>query len=160
MGTLRSGASFNCDPGFLAAQSQATVLSIHLVSTMLRSTALFALLCFPMIPACAQTPEPTLKERLFDGRIANIDTIGVRRFVEQTDSGRTDSAEVYFNVRGEPVAWRAWIGGDYFVFWEPYGRFSVSDSTLLALQVYQRERRLLEMLDGLELVEQAAKKPR
>ncbi|MBT8399360.1 MAG: hypothetical protein KJO98_02690 [Rhodothermia bacterium] len=127
---------------------------------MLRSAALFVVLCLPMISACAQTPEPTLKERLFEGRIAHIDTIGVQRFIEQIDSGRTDSAEVYYNVRGEPVAWRAWIDGDYFVFWEPYGRFAVSDSSLFALEVYQRERRLLEMLDGLELVEQAAKKSR
>lgn len=127
---------------------------------MFRLTLLFVLLCLSVMPACAQTPEPTLKERLFEGRIAPIDTIGVRRFVERTDSNRTDSAEVYFNVRGEPVAWRAWIGGNYFVFWEPYGRFTVTDSTLFALEVYQRERQLLEMLDGLELVEQAAKKPR
>lgn len=127
---------------------------------MLRSTLLLLPLCFSMIPACAQAPEPNLKERLFEGRIAHIDTIGVRRFVDRFDSGRTDSAEVYYNVRGEPVAWRAWIDGDYFVFWEPYGRFSVTDSTLFALEVYQRERKLLEMLDALELVEQAAKKPR
>lgn len=125
-----------------------------------RVIAVCACLLFATLSACAQTAEPTLKQRLFEGGIAHIDTIGVRRLVERVDSGRTDSAEVYFNVRGEPVAWRAWIDGDYYVYWQPYGRFSVSDSTLLALEVFQKDRRLLEMLDGLELVEQAAKKSR
>ena len=107
--------------------------------------------------ACAQNA-PSLQERLFSGQIAPIDTIGVRRFLDRVSDSRTDSAEVYFNVRGEPVAWRAWIDGTYFVYWQPYGRFSVNDTALMALEVFKQDRQLLEMLEGLELVEQAAKR--
>jgi len=123
--------------------------------------AIFAVLCTCLsIPASAQDNAPSLKERLFEGRINPIDTIGVRRFVEEVRPGKTDSAEVYFNNRGEPVAWRAWVDGSYYVYWEPYGRFEVSDSTLFALEVYMKNRTLLEMLEGLDLVEQAAKRHR
>ncbi|MDX1740412.1 MAG: hypothetical protein R3178_03925 [Rhodothermales bacterium] len=107
--------------------------------------------------ACAQN-SPSLEERLFSGQIGSIDTIGVRHFTDQVSDVRTDSAEVYFNVRGEPVAWRAWIDGEYFVYWQPYGRFAVNDTALIALDVFKKNRQLLEMLEGMELVEQAAKK--
>ncbi len=107
--------------------------------------------------ACAQD-SLSLEERLFSGQIQTIDTLGVRQFTDRVSETRTDSAEVYFNVRGEPVAWRAWIGDDYYVYWQPYGRFSVTDTTLVALQVFKENRQLLEMLEGLELVEQAAKR--
>ncbi len=101
---------------------------------------------------------PSLQERLFSGQILHIDTLGVRQYAERISEDRTDSAEVYFNIRGEPVAWRAWIDGTNYVYWQPYGRFEVSDTTLLALQVFKENRQLLEMLEGMELVEQAAKR--
>lgn len=107
--------------------------------------------------ACAQEA-PSLQERLFSGQIANIDTLGVRQYVERLSETRTDSAEVYFNIRGEPVAWRAWIDGTYHVYWQPYGRFIVTEDELAALEVFKQNRQLLEMLEGLELVERAAKR--
>lgn len=109
--------------------------------------------------ACAQDAT-SLEERLFSGQIAPIDTLGARQFAEQVSDSRIDSAEVYFNVRGEPVAWRAWIDGTYYVYWQPYGRFVVSDTALIALEVFKENRQLLELLEGLELVEEAAKRNR
>lgn len=124
---------------------------------MVRSLILTALCVCTSTGSLAQEKESSLKERLFENGIAPIDTIGVRRFVEEVSSGRTDSAEVYFDKSGEPSAWRAWVDGSYYVYWEPYGRFEVTDSALVALEVYKKHRRLLEMLEGLELVERAAK---
>ncbi len=123
--------------------------------------AALALMVIPAVTtgmgACAQNTT-SLQERLFSGQIAPIDTLGVRHYTDRVSEVRTDSAEVYFNVHGEPVAWRAWIDGTYYVYWQPYGRYSVSDTTLLALEVFKQNRQLLEMLEGLELVEQAAKR--
>ena len=110
------------------------------------------ILVFPVVAgigACAQE-KPSLETRLFSGEISSIDTLGVRQFVDEVSSSRTDSAEVYFNVRGEPVAWRAWIDGTYYVYWQPYGRFAVNDTTLVALEVFKENRQILEMLEGLE----------
>ncbi len=108
-------------------------------------------------PANAQQVTSRLEAVLMEGRLESIDSLGVRQFAEQVTDSRRDSAEVYYNVHGDPVAWRAWIDGQYHVYWQPYGRFRVSDSTLAALEVFKRERPLLEMLEALELVEQAAK---
>jgi hypothetical protein len=122
-------------------------------------TAMFLLFSLALtVSACAQGAVESLESRLFSGTIAPIDTLGVRVYTDQVSDSRTDSAEVYFNVRGEPVAWRAWIDGTYFVYWQPYGRYAVNDSTLLALDVFKQNRQLLEMLEGLELVEQAARR--
>jgi hypothetical protein len=122
------------------------------------SLALAATICFAVgLEACAQGTT-SLEERLFSGQIAPIDTLGARQFTERVSDSRTDSADVYFNVRGEPVAWRAWIDGSYYVYWQPYGRFVVSDTALVALEVFKENRPLLEMLEGLELVEEAAKR--
>ena len=127
---------------------------------LLRDVILLTLaLCIVVgVAACAQETGVPLEARLFEGKINAIDTLGVRRFVEEVSESRTDSAEVYFNIRGEPVAWRGWIDGRYFVYWQPYGRFEVDESALVALEVFKENRQLLEMLEGLELVERAAKK--
>ncbi len=118
------------------------------------------LLVLSVRPAGAQEAEMSLEARLLGGQLDSIDTLGVRYFNQRVTEARTDSAEVYYNVRGEPVAWRAWLDGRYYVYWQPYGRFQVSDSTLAALDVYRKDRQLLEMLEALERVEQAAKKTR
>lgn len=72
---------------------------------------------------------------------------------------RTDTAEVYFNVDGQPRAWRAVVGGIRYAHVPTVGLFVVDDSLSDAFSVYATRRPLLEALELLQVIEARVKQP-